>query len=120
VYGKPVFWSRSYRIISCGGAPLAPQAIHRAAGGAGVKALSGRAKSGSRCDLPRPRSNRPVAPHRLGLVVGMRVFATPFDGRPLRMLAHPLRDIGWRCHGTLRERAVPGERQTRLFAGGGR
>ena len=39
----------------------------------------------------------------LCLVVGVRIFAMPFDCRPFRVLAYPLGDIGRRRHRALRQ-----------------
>src|SRR5579863_10653766 len=47
----------------------------------------------------------------------MRIFAAPFDGGPLRMLAHPLRDIGWSTHDALPQREVGRKCQVPFLAG---
>jgi hypothetical protein len=62
-----------------------------------------------------PRGRRSAA---LGLVVGVRILTTPFDRRPFRVLAHPLRDVGLRRHGALLQRRVGGKDQVGLLARG--
>src|SRR6202008_3809984 len=52
--------------------------------------------------------------------LGVRIFAAPLDGGPIRMLADPLRNVGLRGHHTLPQRKVRGKHQIPLLTSGRR